>query len=130
MSKPLPRIGPESRMIDRGLLDGRSTEGRFLRSVEAQLAAHIGGAPNFVQKILIRRAARGLLKLELLDREPALTEHGLRTSLGLENRVRLCLRELGIDSKVATDAKVTSLADIIAKHDGKKAGALPPGSSP
>ena len=64
-------IDPYSRMIDRGSLghgiSGRSREGKLLRRVEKELVAQVGGAPSFAQRLLIRRIARAVLRLELLD---------------------------------------------------------------
>jgi hypothetical protein len=43
-------LGPYSRVIDRGavggLIDGRSREGRFLRTYEQALFDHVGGRPS------------------------------------------------------------------------------------
>jgi hypothetical protein len=82
-----------------GEADGRSREGRFLRQVETELTRHVGGEPSFAQKMLIRRAARAMLRLELLDEKMASgswTDHDSRTFGGLNNALRLCLRELGV----------------------------------
>jgi hypothetical protein len=53
-----------------GWVDGRSAEGVFLRKCERELTAQLGGA-TFTQKMLIRRLARSLLRLELLDKKAA-----------------------------------------------------------
>jgi hypothetical protein len=57
--------GKNSRVIDRGavggLVDGRSREGRFLRTYERQLTEHVGGNPSPVQQQLIVRASNSLL---------------------------------------------------------------------
>ena len=80
------RVGPHSRALRRGVvgdqIDGRSREGRFLRAAEAELIAQTGGEPSFGQRILIRRAARAMLRLELLDAkmaEGSWTDHDART---------------------------------------------------
>jgi hypothetical protein len=123
----LARVPPHSRMFTRGSLgsdlDGRSREGRYLRRVESELAKHVGGAPNFPQKLLIRRAARAMLRLELMDLKMATgnwTEQDGRVFGGLNNAVRLCLRELGVQT---LPVKQPSLADVLARHDR---GASPP----
>ena len=75
-------------------IDGRSREGRFLRAAGAELIAQTGGAPSFGQRILIRRAARAMLRLELLDAKMAegpWTDHNARTFGGLSNNLRLRL---------------------------------------
>jgi hypothetical protein len=66
-----PGLGPHSRVIDLGaigdIVDGRSREGRFLRSYEAMLVEHVGGRPSIVQRAMISRASRIALHLELMD---------------------------------------------------------------
>jgi hypothetical protein len=104
ITSPNPRgkVGPYSTAFTRGTvgdIDGRSREGRFLRRVEAELVAQVGGQPSFAQSLLIRRAARSMLQLELLDGKMASgawTGHDARTQGGLNNAVRLALRELGL----------------------------------
>ncbi len=85
---------------------------------EAELVASVGGAPNFAQKMLIRRSARALLRLELLDEKMSSgnwTDHDSRTFGGLNNALRLALRELGVAAK-SGGKPVVSLADIVARH--------------
>jgi hypothetical protein len=95
-------LGPTSKAFRNGALgdrvDGRSREGKFLRRVEAELVAQIGGEPSFAQELLIRRVARSSLQLELLDEKMMrgeFRESDGRIQGGLQNAVRLCLRELG-----------------------------------
>ena len=70
---------------------GRSREGRFLLLIERELTRQLG-APSFTQKLLIRRLARGLLRLELLDEKalagmtPRCLRRGLCFSLRIVNR--------------------------------------------
>jgi hypothetical protein len=99
----LSLLGPHCRALRRGVIgdsvDGRSREGKFLRKCEAELVAQVGGAPSFAQKLLIRRIARAMLKLELFDAKMAggnWTDHDARTYGGLSNSLRLMLRELGL----------------------------------
>jgi hypothetical protein len=80
-------------------IDGRSKAGKFLRTCEAELTAQVGGSPSFAQRLLIRRIARAMLKLELMDAKLAgdtWTDHDARTYGGLGNAVRLGLRDLGL----------------------------------
>ena len=107
-------------MLRRGVLgdrvDGRSREGRFLTKIERELIAQIG-APNFTQKLLIRRLSRAMLRLELLDEKATagtLTDHDGRTFSALSNQVRLLARELGL--KAAPAEKLPDLRDIVAEH--------------
>jgi hypothetical protein len=116
-----PCLGPHSRVLRRGVVgdqvDGRSKEGRFLRNCEAELIAHCGGSPSFTQRLMIRRCARAMLRLELLDGKMAdgsWTDHDARTFGGLSNALRLMLRELGLNA--APKNKPLSLADIAARH--------------
>ena len=114
-SAPRARVGPYCRVFSRGSLgeiDGRSREGKFLRRIEAELVAQVGGSPSFAQSLLIRRAARSMLQLELLDAKMAAgtwTGHDSRTQGGLNNAVRLALRELGIKP-----AKVEQISPLVA----------------
>jgi hypothetical protein len=116
-------LGPHCRALRRGVIgdgiDGRSREGKFLRKCEAELIAHCGGSPSFTQRLMIRRCARAMLRLELLDgkmEDGSWTDHDARTFGGLSNNLRLCLRELGL--KAAPKDKPLSLADIAARHSG------------
>lgn len=112
------RLGPHCRALRRDVIgdaiDGRSKEGKFLRRVEAELRSQIGGEPSFAQSLLIRRAARSMLQLELLDEKMASgtwTSFDARTQGGLNNTIRLCLKELG--SKKPADP-APSLHDYLA----------------
>jgi hypothetical protein len=94
-------------------IDGRSKEGRFLSAVQADLVQHIGGSPTVGQSLLIRRIARTMLSLEILDLKLASgnwNECDARTQGGLNNNVRLSLRELGLRPPAA---KRPSLADVL-----------------
>jgi hypothetical protein len=111
------RIGPYSRAFRNALgdqFDGRSREGRFLRKVEAEIVAQLGGTASFIQMSLIRRAARTMLQLELLDKK---FSSGTWTQLdghvqgGLANNLRLVFRELGVK---ALPAKKIDLATYLA----------------
>ena len=129
LSTGLPRIGPYSSMFTRGVLggclDGRSREAKYLRAVEAQLVAHIGGHPSAAQVLLIRRAAQTSLRLSLFDKRLAggveWTERDARESHALSNQLRLLLREIGLR---AAAPKAPSLAEIIAEHDAEKAASI------
>jgi hypothetical protein len=65
-----PLAGAYSRPLRRGVLgdiDGRSKEGRFLKTIESDLIEQVGGSPSVGQQLLIRRIARSMLMLEILD---------------------------------------------------------------
>ena len=84
----------ESRVIRRGSLgdriSGRSREGRFVRQCERELLIQLGPSVTFTQKMLVRRLARALLRLELLDEKAmaSMTDHDARTFSALSNQVR------------------------------------------
>jgi hypothetical protein len=121
-----PRIGPWCRGITRGSLgasiDGRSRAGKMLRRVEAELLAQLGAEPTFAQKLLVRRIARGMLSLEEFDTKLSAgnswTAVDAATMGGLQNSVRLNLRELGI--KAAPVAKKPTLAAYLAEKAAGK----------
>jgi hypothetical protein len=108
-----------SRPLRRGALgdiDARTKEGRFLSQIQADLGAQLGGSPSLAQQLLIRRIARSMLMLEVLDLRLASgewNECSARTQGGLQNSVRLNLRELGI--RAAHAPKKTLAADLAAK---------------
>ena len=67
------KIGPYSRRLRRGAIgglieiDGRSAEGRFVRHLEAEITAHVGGDPSIIQKLLIERLIKIRCQLDRLD---------------------------------------------------------------
>jgi hypothetical protein len=71
--RKLRPLTSESRVIRGNVIgaqiDGRSAEGRLLAKCERELTAQLAVEPSFTQRMLIRRAARALLRLELLDRK-------------------------------------------------------------
>ena len=120
MTTSPPKIasrGPHSRMFARGSVegwDGRSREGKFLRKCEAELIAQIGGDPTWAQLMLIRRCSRSLLQLEMFDARISageINECNSRMMGGIQNALRLALKELGI--KAAPKPKV-GLAEYLA----------------
>jgi hypothetical protein len=123
-------IGPHCRALKRGVIgdaiDGRSREGKFLRKCEAELVAQVGGQPSFAQRLLIRRIARAMLKLELFDAKMAAgnwTDHDARTYGGLSNALRLMLRELGLKP---APARKPTLAEYLAGKQAVAADPAPP----
>jgi hypothetical protein len=48
-------------------MDWSSPEGRIIIAARADLTAHVGGNPNWVEKVLIERAARLQLYIEMMD---------------------------------------------------------------
>src|SRR4030081_3311207 len=97
------RLGPYSKRLHRGaigyLVDGRSAEGRFIRNLEAELVAHVGGSPTIAQRLLVDRIIKVRLQLDALDNKLTSgdwTAHDQRTYGALLNAQRLCLRELSL----------------------------------
>jgi hypothetical protein len=87
-----------------------------LVQVERQIVAQIG-EPSALQRLLIRRLSRAMLRLELLDERVlagASSDHDQRVFSALSNVVRLTARELGLKSD-ATE-KPLSLDDILSRH--------------
>jgi hypothetical protein len=122
-------LGPHCRALKRGVIgdaiDGRSCEGKFLRKCEAELVAQVGGTPSFAQRLLIRRIARAMLKLEMFDAKMTAgtwTDHDARTCGGLTNALRLMLRELGLKPAAAPSR---TLRDYVASKTAAKASAEP-----
>ena len=103
MAANSPNPGPYSRLLRRGaigkLADGRSTLGRFIRHLEAELVAHVGGCPTITQRLLIERLIKTHVQLDLLDEKLGRgdwTANDSRTYGGLQNAMRLTTRELGL----------------------------------
>jgi hypothetical protein len=120
------RIGPHSRTFKDGSLglslDGRSSEGRYVRRVIAELTAQLGRAPSFAESLLIRRAARVSLILDLFDSKilagEAWTQVDANTMGGVAGSLRLILRELGL--KPVAPAKKKDLATYLAEKSAAK----------
>ena len=122
-----PRLGPHCRALRRGVIgdaiDGRSREGKFLRKCEAELVAQVGGQPSFAQRLLIRRIARAMLKLEMFDAKMvggSWTDHDARTFGGISNSLRLMLRELGLKPDAGGRRKLT-VSEYLAARDAREA---------
>ena len=70
-----------------------------MRAMEADLYAHVGGAPTVPQRLLIERMVKVRVQLDLLDAKLASgdwTAHDGRTYGGLLNAYRLLAREIGM----------------------------------
>jgi hypothetical protein len=97
-------------------LDWRSREAKVLVAARRELTAHVGGSPNSVQRVLIERASRLMLYLEMMDAKAfeagSLTEHDSRVYLAWVGALRLCLREIGIDEAPSAKGEAT-LADYV-----------------
>jgi hypothetical protein len=86
-------------------------EGQVLIAARAELTAHVGGAPNDIQRALIESAARLQLYIETMDAQAhedgTMSERNSRQYLAWTNSLRLTLRDLGV--KAAPDVLPPSL---------------------
>ena len=126
-------VKPYSRRLRRGavgdICDGRSATGRFIRNLESELVAHVGGAPTITQRLLIDRLIKIRLQLDAFDKKLVggnWTPHDSRTHGGLLNAFRLTARELGL--KGASKAAPT-LAEHLARKAAEKAAREPEGAA-
>jgi hypothetical protein len=96
-------------------LDRRTKESRLLEAARAVLTRHVGGAPNDVQKVLIERAARLQVFIELQDAAAfeagGMSDHAARQYLAWVDTLRRCLCDLGL--KEAAAAKPPSLDEVV-----------------
>jgi hypothetical protein len=110
------QIGPYSRPHMLAKIDGRTKESRLMAAARDELTRHVGGSPSHVQRVLIERAARLMLYIEIMDRETleagTMSERASRQYLAWSNSLRLCLRELGV--KAAPAAAPPSLDQYLA----------------
>jgi hypothetical protein len=89
-----------------------------MRRLEAELLAHIGGAPTIGQRLLIERVCRMRLQLATFDEKVAAgegwTAHDQRTLSGLANAYRLTIREL--DKMKSDRGRGPSIEEVIERH--------------
>ncbi len=99
MAKIRGRIGPYSRALAGGYVDGRTREGRFIKRMTGELNRHVGGEPSVAERALIGRIVRTVLTLGLLDERlaaGAATDHDARTFGGLQSALRAMLKQIGL----------------------------------
>lgn len=108
-------IGPYSRPHRLANLDGRTKEAALLRTMRAELTAHVGGKPSATQRCLIDRAAMLTLHVALFDARAlaagVLSERDGRQYLAYSNALGRTMRELGIKGAAAAQPR---LADVLA----------------
>jgi hypothetical protein len=111
---PMRRTSPVTALAK---LDQRTREARLVRSVRAQLTAHVGGKPSATQAALIEQAAQLALRIATMDRDFAksggLTEHDSKAYLAWANAYGRLMRHLGL--KGAAE-RGPSLAEHLAAH--------------
>jgi hypothetical protein len=96
------------------VLDQRTLEARREREILNELIAHVGGKPSAPQKLLISRAARLAVTIELMERR--MLESGEfgdlagRQVIAWTNSLRMILALLGVERPEQLPAR---LADVI-----------------
>lgn len=117
------QLGPYSKVLRRGAIgksvDGRSTEGRYMRDIERQLTEHIGKPPSAPERLLIARVARTSLRILLLEEKLDAgnwTDLDNRTLSGLQNAFTGMLRTLGLE---AAPERAKSVDEMLAELRGR-----------
>ena len=109
------KLRPSSTRAAPRTLDGRTWQGRLLRETRANLAAHVGGAPNATQRALIDRCAMLTVHVAELDRSAlatgAFSDHAARQYLAWSNTLARTLARLG---PAVAAQRQASLADKLA----------------
>ena len=103
MPKNGPGEGPHSRLVARGVVDGRSRIGRAIAALRRQLTDHLGagGAPTVTEKALVDRACWLWIHTALFDRQVAetgqpMSDRDRRSYLAFSNSLCRCLAQLGM----------------------------------
>ena len=102
------KLGPYSKQIVLGRADGRTKQGRLVKSMRRELLAHLGGAGGVtpMQRALIERACMLQLRVATLDERlldgDSFTEYDSKTYLAFSNSLTRTLTALGIERSAAT----------------------------
>ena len=108
-----PRIHRVSRTVTLAKVDGRSTLGKLMRQVRADLIRHVGGRASATQRMMIERAVTLTGYLARLDAEalsPAgLSDHRRREYLAADGSLRRTLREIGLEGATERDLTIADL---------------------
>lgn len=95
-------------------VDGRSKEALFMQRLRKELLAHVGGNPSATQRLLVERAVRLSMQVELMDerffKDGELSDRNNRQLLAWSNALTRTLSKLGINP---TKSKVPTLTTII-----------------
>jgi hypothetical protein len=122
------KVGPYSRRLQRGpiqSLDGRSSEGRYIRALEAELTATIPGEIFITERLFIDRAIRLRLQCDAFEVKFNAAMHGngswtdrdIRAYNSLNNQYRLILGELrraSSEAKKGRRGRPSSLTRLLA----------------
>jgi hypothetical protein len=117
----MPRLGSYSSASTLKKLDGRSKEARLLRSLRAELTAHVGGTPTPTQRVLIDQAVQLQLRIALMDADGVttdsiLSERNTRQYLAWANSLTRIMRQLGLKSTAPVRKPVTLLEEHMARR--------------
>jgi hypothetical protein len=91
-------------------------EGRRAKVLAAELVAHVGGAPSAPQRLLIARAVRLVLVIEMLEKR--IVEGGEigdlagRQLLAWVNTLRLALVALGVERPQQAPKRLADILDM------------------
>jgi hypothetical protein len=114
-----PGNGPYSRRIAKGLLDGRSANGRYVRQTKAELIKHLGRPPTFPERMLIEQTAiiglRLALAAEKIGAGEVLTINDNNQMIAWQNAFRRNLVELGLEPAPDPSARPRTVEDVRAE---------------
>ena len=101
MARNRPGNGPHSRLLERGCIDGRSRNGRFLAAARHELSGHLGSELSPIQRMLVERCAWLMLHVALFDERVAetgrpLSDRDRRSYLAFSNSLVRTSRQLGL----------------------------------
>jgi hypothetical protein len=110
----MPKLGAYSKEIVLARPDGRSREGRLVRSMRAALFEHLGGEARLSapQRAMVERCAMLQLRCAVLDGkmlDGTFSEYDAKTYLAFSNSLSRTLAALGLQPATA---KVPTLADL------------------
>jgi hypothetical protein len=98
----MPKLGPYSSCATLAKLDGRTREARLVKSLRAELIAHVGGHPAPTQRLLIEQAVQLQLRLALMDkgdgRTGDMTQQHQIQYLAWSGALTRLLRQLGMEA--------------------------------
>ncbi len=98
----MPKIGPYSNCATLAKMDGRSREARLVKSLRAELIAHVGGTPSTTQRLLIDQAAQLQLRIAMMDADGdgigGMTERNQVQYLAWAGALSRLLRDLGMNA--------------------------------
>lgn len=98
-------VGPHTRRDLLTQLDRRSHQARLVRAFREELAAHVGGSPSAIQRVLIDRAAVLQLRIALMDRDTlatgAISERNGREYVVWTNSLTRVLAAIGPPAKTS-----------------------------